>query len=125
MPFIAVVFFVEDDGICPLLVWLDGLAGKVQNKCIVRIERLAELGHELRRPEADFLCDGIYELRASYQGVNYRMLYFFHKQTAVISHGLSKEKEVPPREIDRAIRNRRLFEMNPAKYTYEERENNE
>jgi phage-related protein len=86
----------------------------------VRIERLTELGHELRRPEADFLRDGIYELRTSFQSVNYRMLYCFHRHTAVISHGLTKEKEVPGREIEIAIRHRQLFEKDPAKHTYQE-----
>lgn len=105
-----------------LLVWLDRLLSKVQDKCLVRIERLAELGHELRRPEADFLRDGIYELRTSFQTVNYRILYFFYRQMAVISHGLTKEKQVPDREIDVAIRHRTLFETNSAKYTYEERD---
>jgi phage-related protein len=116
----TVVFFMDEDGVCPLLVWLDRLPAKVQDKCIVRIERLAERGHELRRPEADFLRDGICELRVSFRSVNYRMLYFFHQQTAVISHGLTKEKEVPDKEIELAIRHRELFEKDPAKYTYEE-----
>ena len=31
---------------------------------------LEELGHELRRPEADFLKDGIYELRAKHGGMS-------------------------------------------------------
>ena len=120
MPITTVVFFMDENGACPLLVWLDHLPAKVQDKCIVRIERLTERGHELRRPEADFLRDGIYELRARFRSVNYRMLYFFHQQTAVISHGLIKEKEVPDQEIDLAIRHRELFEKDPAKYTYEE-----
>jgi len=123
MPVTAVVFFIDAEGVCPLLVWLDRLPTKVQDKCIVRIERLAELGHELRRPEADLLRDGIYELRTSFQSVNYRMLYFFYRQTAVISHGLTKEKQVPDREIEVAIRHRKLFEINPTKYTYEEPDN--
>jgi phage-related protein len=123
MPVTTVVFFVDEDGICPLLAWLDLLPTKAQDKCIVRIERLAELGHELRRPEADFLRDGIYELRTSFQTVNYRMLYFFYQQTAVVSHGLTKEEQVPDREIELAIRRRKLFEKNPAKYTYEEPDN--
>ena len=77
---------------------------KALDKCTVRIERLAELGHELRRPEADFLRDGIYELRVGLQHVNYRMLYFFHGRTAaVVSHGVVKEAEVPRREIEKAI----------------------
>jgi len=111
---------MDENGACPLLVWLDHLPAKVQDKCIVRIERLTERGHELRRPEADFLRDGIYGLRARFRSVNYRMLYFFHQQTAVISHGLTKEKEVPEREIQLAIRHCELFEKDPAKYTYEE-----
>ena len=123
MPVTTVIFFIDEEGVCPLLVWLDQLPAKVQDKCIVRIERLAELGHELRRPEADFLRDGIYELRTSFQTVNYRMLYFFYQQTAVISHGLTKEKQVPEREIEVAIRHRKLFETSPAKYTYEEPDN--
>lgn len=60
-----------------MLDWLDHLPSKVQAKCANRIDRLGKLGHELRRPEADYLRDGLYELRASYQGVHYRMLYFF------------------------------------------------
>jgi phage-related protein len=120
MPATTVVFFIDEEPVCPFLAWLDHLPPKVQDKCIVRIERLREMGHELRRPEADFLRDGIYELRTSFQSVNYRMLYFFHQQTAVISHGLTKEKQVPEREIEVAIRHRKLFEKNPAKYTYEE-----
>ena len=120
MPQTDVVFFAEDDGSAPLLAWLDQLPPKVQNKCIVRIERLAELGHELRRPEADMLCDGIYELRARHGTVQYRMLYFFHGGQAVLSHGCTKEEVVPPAEIDRALRNRARFEQNPQKHTYEE-----
>ena len=123
MPVTTVVFYADEEGPCPLLVWLDRLPAKVQDKCIVRIERLAECGHELRRPEADFLRDGIYELRTSFQSVNYRMLYFFHQQLAVISHGLAKEKQVPEREIELAIRHCKLFAANPAKYTYEEPDN--
>ncbi len=120
MPVTTVVFFRDEEERCPLLMWLDRLPAKVQDKCIVRIERLTALGHELRRPEADFLRDGIYELRVSFQSVNYRMLYFFHQRTAVVSHGLTKEKEVPEREIELAFRHRSLFEKDPAKYTYEE-----
>ena len=83
------------------------------------MERLAELGHELRRPEADLLRDKIYELRASLQGVHYRLLYFFHGNTAaVLTSGIVKEDCVPPTEIDRAIERKKKFEANPTKHTY-------
>ena len=97
---------------------MDGLLPKVQDKCIVRLERIAQMGHELRRPEADYLRDGIYELRASYKGVHYRMLYFFPGEIAVISHGLVKEKAIPPKEIARAVRNKKLFMDDPESHTY-------
>jgi hypothetical protein len=49
------------------------------------------------------------------------MLYFFHRQiAAVVSHGLTKEREVPSREIELAIRRRTLFERLPKTHTYEE-----
>ena len=100
-----VFFFREPNDSVPLLEWLDELPMKVRTKCTERIDRLGELGNELRRPEADFLRDGIYDLRASYQGVHYRMLYFFAGRAAVVlSHGLTKKREVPPREIDQAGR---------------------
>jgi phage-related protein len=77
----------------------------------VRIERLADLGHELPRPEADLLRDKIYELRIGLQGQNYRILYFFHGAAAtVLAHGLVKERAVPPADIERAIERRHRFE---------------
>src|SRR5947208_16670576 len=121
MPKTEVVFYKEDDGSVPILVWLDSLQQKALDKCTVRIERLMELGHELRRPEADFLRDGIHELRVGLQHVNYRMLYFFHGRTAaVVSHGLVKQAEVPPKEIEKAIQRKQKFEKNPKAHTHEE-----
>ena len=69
----------------PLLDWLDRLPTKVRAKCTERIDRLGELGRELHRPEADYLRDGIYELRATYQGIHYRVLYFFAGRAIVWS----------------------------------------
>jgi phage-related protein len=115
------VFFFREpkDNSAPLLEWLDGLPAKVQTKCTERIDRLGELGHELRRPEADFLRDGIYELRARYQSVHYRMLYFFAgKAVVVVSHGLTKERKVPPREIDLVIDRKKKVEANFEQFTF-------
>lgn len=121
MPKTEVVFFAEENGNCPLIEWMDGLPSKANIKCIVRIERLAEMGYELRRPEADLLRDGIYELRVALHGIQYRMLYFFNEKQAVISHGLiKKDKEVLPKEIDLAIERKTRFAMGPLKHTYVE-----
>lgn len=120
MPKTKVIFFKTETGDAPVLDWLRELPTKARAKCTDKMERLAELGHELRRPEADLLRDKIYELRASLQGIHYRILYFFHGNTAaVLSHGIVKEKAVPTKEIEKAIERKRKFEANPAKHTYE------
>lgn len=121
MPKTNVILFQEEGGSCPFFDWMSKLHPKIQAKCLSRLERLRELGHELRRPEADFLRDGIYELRVTLRGVNHRILYFFHGNiAAVVSHGLVKERVVPPKDIDRAIERMRRFEANPRKHTFEE-----
>ena len=76
-----VVFYRDDDGTVPVLDWLTGLSRKARLKCLVRIERLRELGYDLRRPEADLLRDGVYELRVSLNHVQYRILYSFHTES--------------------------------------------
>ena len=121
MPKTSVVLYREEDGSCPFLDWYGELPVKAQAKCLLRLERLRELGHELRRPEADYLRDGIYELRVRCQHVHVRILYFFHGTVAaVVSHGIVKEGAVPAKEIDRAIQRKKRFEADPAGYSYSE-----
>jgi len=57
-----VVVYCEEDGLSPFVDWFGKLPEYARDKVIVRLERLAELDHELRRPEANYLRDGIYEL---------------------------------------------------------------
>jgi hypothetical protein len=112
MPHVTVVFFKDDDGAVPMRTWLDGIPKQAQAKCLARLKRLEDLGHELRRPEADYLRDDIYELRVGLQGINYRMLYFFHGRTAaVVAHGLVKERAVPSGGIDLAVQRKKKFEQ--------------
>lgn len=86
MPETEVIYYCEDDGTAPVLEWLAEIGRrnrKAAVKCTARIEVLGELGHELRRPMADYLRDGIYELRVRAGRVNYRILYFFHGQNVL------------------------------------------
>ena len=97
------------------------VTGESAGQVLPPVGASARDGHELRRPEADFLRDGIYELRVSLGGVHHRILYFFHGAiAAVVSHGLLKQRVVPPKEIDLAVERKKRFEGNPAKHTYEE-----
>jgi phage-related protein len=127
MPATRIVLFQDAKGEVPVLKWLNKLA-KLDKKgyanCIARIEQLSEYGFELRRPAADFLRDGIYELRAKHVRVQYRILYFFHGQNVVIlAHAIIKEdNEVPDRDIELASTYKDLFVLNPEIYTYIEPE---
>src|SRR5438445_9516350 len=122
MPQTRLLFFQDADGTAPVWEWLKDLRArnpKAYAKCAVRIRRLVELGHELRRPEADLLRDGIYELRAGLGTVNYRILYFFHgRNVAVLTHAITKEDEIPHVEINRAVGRKRTFIAGPAAHTF-------
>lgn len=124
MPKTEVLFYQDADGHCPVVEWLEGLKRMdtiAYAKCVAVIERLAEDGHELRRPTADLLRDGIRELRAKKGRVNYRILYFFHgKDVTVLAHALTKEDVVPPADIERALRRKAAFVAAPRKHTYRE-----
>lgn len=119
MPRTQIILYRDTRGNIPSRSWLASLPGNVRAKCRVRIGRLAELGHELRRPEADLLRDKIYELRIGFQGINYRILYFFYGNAAVVlTHGIIKERIIPLLEIERAVEMRKEFESNPQAHTF-------
>lgn len=128
MPITDVLFYKDLKGGSPVVEWLK-LLRKTDSvawaNCVARIQLLAESGHELRRPAADLLRDGIYELRAKHRKVQYRILYFFHgKNVAILAHAITKKDTVPAIEIDRAVQRMRLFKGSPSNHTYEEESNN-
>jgi len=125
MPEIRVVFYREDDGSVPTVDYLRSIPTGARDKLGKRMERLARLGRDIRRPEADYLRDGIYELRTQLRNVQYRLLYFFHGTeadgtlTAVLSYRTTKRKRVPPKEIDLAIHRHEKFFSSPQQHTQE------
>jgi hypothetical protein len=127
MPKTAIKFCREVDGSVPVLDWLTDLAArnrKAYDKCVYLLDLLGEFGSELRRPRADFLRDGVYELRTKVGNVNYRMLYgFVGKDVALLAAGLTKERKVPDKEIDQAIERIARYKANPAQYGYDEETN--
>ena len=129
MPPTRLLFYREADGSVPFMQWLEELRRRNRKafaKCVERIRRLAALGHELRRPHAAILRDGIYELRARHGNVNYRILYFFYgKDTGVLAHELTKEDIVPDADIDRAVTRRHALEQNTERHIHEELDNGE
>lgn len=124
MPATLVCFYRDARGSSPVRAWLRALRktdARAHARCVARIERLAEQGHELRRPEADYLNDGVYELRAKRGHVNYRILYCFcGKNVAILLHALTKESVVPIADIERALARKRLVLASPDQYIEEE-----
>ena len=120
MPDVEVVFYRETDGDVPMILWLDGLNDRSQNKCFGVISWLAKLGHELRRPHADYVGAGIYELRVKDGRSNHRMLYFFHARSVVVmTHGFMKQQsQIPLLEIRRALGRKKEFEANPGIHSF-------
>jgi hypothetical protein len=121
MPQTRICVFCDRRGKSDLLTWLKDLrrdAPAAHKKGQARIRLLALEGNALRRPVADYLRDGIYELRWRVKTVQYRVLYFFHdKCAATLSHGLTKEDEVPDDDIEQAIVRSGLVRRSPAKHT--------
>jgi phage-related protein len=111
----------------PVLDWLKELRRADQPayaRSVAAIARLAEFGHELRRPLADILGDGIYEPRIRKGRVNFRILYFFAgRNVAILAHALTKEGKVPKADIERALRRKQAFEAAPGRHSYLEGEN--
>ncbi|MCK4632761.1 MAG: type II toxin-antitoxin system RelE/ParE family toxin [candidate division Zixibacteria bacterium] len=104
----------------PVLDWLDRLQRKARLKCYHAFSRLESEGHKLRRPEADNLGDGIYELRVKHSGNNYRILYSFDGQTVVVlTHAFSKKTGgVPKRDIATAIKRMAKYRRGKARYSF-------
>ena len=120
MPKTKVIIYQNEDGSVPLIKWLSKQSEKVQDKCIVLIELLAANGHELRRPYADYVDKGIYELRPIVKRVQYRILYcFVGKNIVLLTHGLVKTDKIPIGEIKSAIKYRDKFAQNSSEHSCE------
>lgn len=124
MPQTEVRFYKNENDVSPVINWLLELPdppAPVRVKCDAVLRMLREQGHELRRPTADSLRDGIHELRFRVSTVQYRLLYFFYggeRNVAVVTHALTKEGAVPDKEISHAISCMEFFEQDPDAHTY-------
>jgi phage-related protein len=119
VPATEVLYYREKEEV-PLLKWLVGVPPEARLKCLARLSLLEARGHELRRPVADYLGDGIYELRAKARGVNFRILYFFHgRNIVIVSHGIVKQRAtVPSEDIATAAVRKYRFEQDPLAHTF-------
>lgn len=116
---IRLVLFQEKSGAIPPLEWFANLPLKAQQACRTKLQLLAVRGHQLDRPASAYLGKGIYELRIKIERHHYRVLYLFHGTALVVLlHGfLKKQAAVPSIEIDRALRRKAAYLINPQRHT--------
>jgi phage-related protein len=115
-----VLFYCEPESTPPVLDWLQSLPEKQRLKAEEVVGLLASDGHELRRPHADILRDGIYELRVTTQHQQNRILYFFHgRGLVVLAHGLKKEAKIPREALEFALRRREKYVADPPSFGVE------
>jgi len=83
----GIYYFVDQNGCKPVKEFIHNLTDKEQAKVYAYIAELKNQGHNLRRPMADYLKDGIYELRPR----DNRIFYFFYlRDRAILVHAIKK-----------------------------------
>lgn len=90
-----IYYFIDDRGRNPVKEFIDGLPLKEQQKVFAYISELRQQGHNLRRPMADYLQDGIYELRPKSNRIFY---FFFLGNSVILIHAIRKKTDKIPRQ---------------------------
>lgn len=100
--------FVDERGRSPVREYLDALALKDRQKAAAYIRELKRQGHNLRRPMADYVGQGIYELRP---GANRVFYFFFMRDSAILLHAIRKKTDkLPQRDIELCIKRKQKVE---------------
>ena len=98
----GVYYFIDEDGCKPVKEFINSLTDKEQAKVYAYIAELKNQGNNLRRPMADYLRDGIYELRPR----DNRIFYFFYlRDRAILVHAIKKHvKRIPGYDLRLCIK---------------------
>ena len=108
----GVYYFVDQAGSKPVEEFIDSLTDKEQAKVYAYITELKNQGNNLRRPMADYLEEGIYELRPK----DNRIFYFFYlRDKAVLVHAIKKHvKRIPAHDLKLCIKRKTEIEVSGA-----------
>lgn len=112
MPNYRIVLYPDEKGYRQAEELIKLLQPKVSAKFIKTFKLLSDEGPNLKRPHADYLKEGIRELRVKFSPNEYRALYFFTGiNKIVITHIFVKKTDhIPEEEINKAIKIRSHFE---------------
>ena len=105
----SVSFFIDERGHRPVREFIDQLPLKEQAKIIAYLAELKRQGNNLHRPMADYLGEGIYELRPRDNRVFY---FFFLRENVVLLHAIRKKTDkIPQRDIDLCLKRKKQVEQ--------------
>jgi len=103
-----IYYFVDERGNCPVKEFIGALPLNDRAKVFAYIGELKKQGNNLRRPLADYLGNGIYELRPKANRVFY---FFFHKDNAVLVHAIRKKTDkIPAKDFELCIKRKAIVE---------------
>ncbi len=104
-------FFLTSSGKSPVEEFLNSLNMRTQQKFLYVRSLLEEFGLELKLPFCKYLRNGVHELRFTGKEGAVRVLYFFIKDNRIIfTNGFVKKRQkTPPKEIELAIKRKKLF----------------
>ena len=108
-----IYYFIDDRGGNPVEAFIKSLPIKEREKILAYLVELLNQGHNLRRPMADYLESGVYELRPKKNRVFY---FFFLKDKAVLVHAIKKTtKEIPENDLKLCVKRKFLVEEGSQK----------
>lgn len=102
----SIIYYVEDNGKCPVKDFLSGLDDKTRARFGWSLERLRDRNVQAREPLVKHIDGKLYELREESNTNIYRIMYFFFTgRQIVLLHGFQKKSQkTPVREITMAVR---------------------
>jgi len=106
-----IIFYESDDGQSEVENFINSRSQSNRAKIYALLSFLEEKGPTLPRPYADFLQDGIHELRLKLSGNQVRILYFFcYKDFIILTNSFIKNtNKVPISEIKKAKKYKEIF----------------
>lgn len=105
-------FYETEDGHICVKEFLDEIEdAKLKAKVLKDVGLLKQFGTQLKKPHADYLKDGIWELRTQQSNNIARILYFtVSGQKIILLHGfVKKTQKTPPAELNKAINNKKDY----------------
>jgi phage-related protein len=104
----AIYYYVDERGENPVKEFIEKLPLKEQAKIFAYLEELKKQGHNLRRPMADYLTEGIYELRPRDNRIFY---YFLLRENVVLLHAIRKKSDkIPAGDLQICLKRRKQTE---------------